>query len=178
MSLKGPPHNQPVAEVSRHAGVSVPTLYDWDWRRQRHEQDQTMPADGSNPGNQLSQDKLAVAVETPPMNDTDCAGWPTRAAICSIQTEFLPHPIHQHNAQHHRGRARARTPKVPPRHVADAPNRIWCWDVTYQPSRGRGLFFYLFAIIDLYSRKLIALGGASVRERRAGCRPDRAGALA
>ena len=40
--------------------------------------------------------------------------------------------------------------------VAHAPNRIWCWDVTYLPSRVRGLFFYLFAIIDLYSRKLIA----------------------
>ena len=64
--------------------------------------------------------------------------------------------LHQHNAQHHRGRARARAPKEPPRHVAHAPNRIWCWDVTYLPSRVRGLFFYLFAIIDLYSRKLIA----------------------
>ena len=52
--------------------------------------------------------------------------------------------------QLHRGRARARTPKEPPRHVAHAPNRIWCWDVTYLPSRVRGLFFYL------YSRKLIA----------------------
>ena len=27
LSLMGPPHNQPVAEVSRRTGVSVPTLY-------------------------------------------------------------------------------------------------------------------------------------------------------
>jgi hypothetical protein len=33
---------------------------------------------------------------------------------------------------------------------------VWCWDVTYLPGTVRGMFFYLFAVIDLYSRKLVA----------------------
>ncbi|MEN9417387.1 MAG: hypothetical protein RI988_1007, partial [Pseudomonadota bacterium] len=41
-----------------------------------------------------------------------------------------------------------RTPRKPATHVAHAPNEVWCWDVTYLPSRVRGLFFYLFAVID------------------------------
>lgn len=64
--------------------------------------------------------------------------------------------LHAHHAQHHRGRAKARTKRPPTSHVATRPNQIWCWDVTYLPSTVRGMFFYLFAVIDLYSRKLVA----------------------
>lgn len=71
LSLMGPPHNLPVAEVLRRTGVSVPTLY--DWRRQQREQGRAMPADGNNPENWPSQDKFAVVVETLPMNETELA---------------------------------------------------------------------------------------------------------
>ena len=64
--------------------------------------------------------------------------------------------LHAHDAQHHRGRAQRRTRREPASHVARASNEVWCWDVTYLPSTVRGMFFYLFAVIDLYSRKLVA----------------------
>jgi transposase InsO family protein len=64
--------------------------------------------------------------------------------------------LHAHQAQHHRGRAKARNKRPPTSHVATRPGQIWCWDVTYLPSTVRGMFFYLFAVIDLYSRKLVA----------------------
>ena len=60
------------------------------------------------------------------------------------------------NEQHHRGRSRTRTNREPTRHVASCRNAVWCWDVMYLPSLVRGLFFYLFAVIDLYSRKIVA----------------------
>jgi transposase InsO family protein len=60
------------------------------------------------------------------------------------------------NAQHHRGRAAAPTTPAPaPHHRAEAPNEIWSWDVTYLPTSTRGLFFYLYLIIDLFSRKIV-----------------------
>lgn len=60
------------------------------------------------------------------------------------------------DAQHHRGRSRAPSRSEPVRHVATGPNQVWCWDVTYLPSGVRGQFFYLYAVIDLFSRKLVA----------------------
>ena len=58
--------------------------------------------------------------------------------------------------QQHRGRAKAPQVTEPQRHVAHGPNEVWSWDVTYLPSQVRGMFFYLYAVIDLLSRKLVA----------------------
>lgn len=58
--------------------------------------------------------------------------------------------------QHHRGRAKRPAATEPQRHVARGPNHVWSGDVTYLPSRVRGMFFYLYAVLDLYSRKIVA----------------------
>ena len=60
------------------------------------------------------------------------------------------------NEQHHRGRAAApRAPAPPPRHVADGPNQVWTYDVTYLPTPVRGVFLYLYLVIDVFSRKIV-----------------------
>jgi len=38
---------------------------------------------------------------------------------------------------------------------ATAPNQIWCWDITWLESRTKGKYFYLYMIIDMYSRKVV-----------------------
>ena len=64
--------------------------------------------------------------------------------------------LHEHGEQHHRGvTAAPRAPQPAPCVCAEAPNRAWSWDVTYLPSNVRGQFFYLYLIIDLYSRKIV-----------------------
>ena len=57
----------------------------------------------------------------------------------------------------HRGRARApQAPRPPSTHIATAPRQVWCWDTTYLPARVAGTWFYLYLILDLYSRKIVA----------------------
>lgn len=57
--------------------------------------------------------------------------------------------------QQRRGRAAApHNPGPPRRHTAAGPNQVWSWDVTYLPTRVRGHFFYLYLILDLFSRKV------------------------
>jgi transposase InsO family protein len=55
----------------------------------------------------------------------------------------------------HRGNARPRTHHRPPELVAAAPDTVWCWDITYLRAPVRGMFYYLYLIEDLYSRRIV-----------------------
>lgn len=39
---------------------------------------------------------------------------------------------------------------------ANGPNQLWSWDISYLPSKVRGQFYYLYMVMDLYSRKAVA----------------------
>jgi hypothetical protein len=39
--------------------------------------------------------------------------------------------------------------------VAKEPDQIYCWDITYLPTEVRGLFFYLYLFVDIFSRKVV-----------------------
>jgi putative transposase len=72
----------------------------------------------------------------------------------------------------HRGRAKApRAPKPPATHTATGPRQVFCWDITWLPGPALGTFFYLYLIMDLYSRKIV---GWEVHERE---RAEHASAL-
>jgi len=45
------------------------------------------------------------------------------------------------------------------------PNRVWSWDISYLPTTVRGLFFYLYLVVDLYSRKIV---GWQVHDQESG----------
>ena len=64
-------------------------------------------------------------------------------------------------AGQNRRRGRARSParhRPPTTHVATAPGQVWCWDMTYLPSKVRGQWFYLYLIMDLYQPQDRGLG--------------------
>jgi putative transposase len=61
-----------------------------------------------------------------------------------------------HGQTKQRGRARAAQAVRPPTtHVASAPGEVWCWDMTYLRGPVLGQWFYLYLILDLYSRKIV-----------------------
>lgn len=62
----------------------------------------------------------------------------------------------------HRGKAKPPTRKRPAPLQANAPNQLWSWDITYLASTVRGIFFYLYLIMDVFSRKIV---GWEVHER-------------
>ncbi|WP_248958734.1 DDE-type integrase/transposase/recombinase [Sphaerisporangium perillae] len=43
-------------------------------------------------------------------------------------------------------------PKTIPELLADAPNRVWAWDITKLRGPGKGVWYHLYTIIDIYSR--------------------------
>jgi putative transposase len=56
----------------------------------------------------------------------------------------------------HRGPARAPEHRHrPTEYVATGPNRVWSWDITYLKSPIRGIFYYLYLVVDVWSRKIV-----------------------
>ena len=64
--------------------------------------------------------------------------------------------LHERALMSHREPSKPRTHRRPVEHVATAPNRVWSWDITYLRSPIRGVFFYLYLVIDVFSRKVVA----------------------
>jgi putative transposase len=61
-----------------------------------------------------------------------------------------------HGQMNRRGRARPpRRSRPPTTHVASRPGDVWCWDVTFLPATVQGRWFYLYLILDIYSRKIV-----------------------
>ncbi len=74
--------------------------------------------------------------------------------VCSEST--LYRLLHEVGQVTHRGIARAPHPRSKPRALqASAPDRIYCWDITYLPTRVRGQHFYLYLFEDVFSRKIV-----------------------
>lgn len=67
--------------------------------------------------------------------------------------------------QHPRGHAKPPVRRAPASHCASGPNQLWCWDITYCASPVRGLYFYLYVVMDVYSRKIV---GWDVHETESG----------
>jgi putative transposase len=67
---------------------------------------------------------------------------------------------------HSRGRQRSRQKHSrPTSYTATGPNQVFTWDITYLPSKVRGQHYYLYAIEDIYSRKIV---GYDVYDRECG----------
>jgi putative transposase len=65
--------------------------------------------------------------------------------------------LHAHGQAHRRGRARPpQEPRPVPCLRSDGPNQVWSWDITYLPTSVRGVWLYLYLVVDVWSRKIVA----------------------
>ena len=56
----------------------------------------------------------------------------------------------------HRLASRPATARHKPKALqATAPNQLYSWDITYLPTAIKGVFFYLYLFMDVYSRKIV-----------------------
>ena len=57
---------------------------------------------------------------------------------------------------HRRQERKASKRALPMALLATGPNQVASWDITYLPSAIRGQYWYLYAVMDLFSRKIVA----------------------
>lgn len=60
------------------------------------------------------------------------------------------------NQLKHRGAERPAKPRSKPRALsATAPAELFSWDITYLPTQVKGIYFYLYLFMDIFSRKIV-----------------------
>lgn len=65
--------------------------------------------------------------------------------------------LKRHKQLNHRGRSQPpRAVPEPTSFTATGPNQVYTWDITYCPATVKGRFWYLYLILDVYSRKIVA----------------------
>lgn len=63
--------------------------------------------------------------------------------------------LRKHGMQRHR--AASRPPTARPRALtASGPRQVFSWDITYLPSAVRGKYYYLYLVVDVWSRRIMA----------------------
>ena len=74
--------------------------------------------------------------------------------------------LNAHNQVQHRGKCREATYRsAPTSYTATGPNQVWSWDITYCPTGVLGLYYYLYLIEDIFSRKIV---GWEIHESESG----------
>ena len=56
---------------------------------------------------------------------------------------------------HRRSERPPRSNAKPRAFCATRPNQLYSWDITYLPAATRGVFFYLYLFMDIFSRKIV-----------------------
>ena len=144
------------------AGVTVRTLQRWQAGNGLEEGDRRPTAERPIPAHALTAAEreriLAVA------NEARFAEVPPARIVPMLADEGVyigsESSIHRllkgEGQMQHRGRAKAPQARRPPTtHIATGPNQVWCWDMTYLPTLIGGVWYYLYLILDLYSRKIV-----------------------
>ena len=73
--------------------------------------------------------------------------------LCSWRSMYRL--LKQKEASQERRRIRRHGKYQKPELVATAPNRVWSWDITYLKTQVRGRFYYLYVVMDIFSRYIV-----------------------
>ena len=144
------------------AGVSARTLQRW-------RKDGEVKADGRKeagarrePANKLSERERQQILET--ANAPEFAALPPsqivpaladRGLYLASESSFY-RVLREADQLARRGKAKPPARQRPMPLQASAPNQLWSWDITYLATTVKGRFFYLYLIMDVYSRKIVA----------------------
>ena len=144
------------------AGIDVRTLQRWKAHEGLVAGDGRPQAVRPVPAHALSEEERAELLRV--ANEPRFAAVPPARIVPMLADEgvylgsesSLARVLREQGQNSHRGRAKKpRAVRPPTTHVATAPRQVWCWDMTYLPAVVIGMWFHLYLILDLYSRKIV-----------------------
>ena len=147
--------------AARMLGISMRTLQRWEAEGCR--KDQRCGPHGP-PANALSEAERAIVVAVatcPTFRDLPPCQIVPILAECGVyvgsEASFY-RILREAKLLARRGKARASTHHRPRELKANGANQVWSWDITYLRSPVRGMFYYLYMVVDVWSRKIVGWG--------------------
>jgi transposase InsO family protein len=140
-------------------GISPKTLQ--RWRQPDNEQDGRIEAK-HEPVNKLTELERQRMIRI--VNEPEYADLPANKIVPKLadkglyiasESSFYRLLKAENQLQHRQKSKPARPVKKPRALVAIAPNQIYSWDITYLPTDIKGIFLYLYLVMDIYSRKIV-----------------------
>ena len=125
-------------------------------------EDRRIFADHSNPVNKLSSEERKKILDT--VNEKRFANMPPCEIVPALADEGVYiasestfyRVLREEKMLNHRGRgSEPGKHGKPTSYTATEPNQVWTWDITYLHGPVKGMFFYLYLIIDLFSRDVV-----------------------
>jgi len=146
------------SKAAQLLGLTIRTLQRWG----QNGLSDSRKGSRATPGNKLSGDektRITNVLELPEFADSNPNQIVPRLAdqgiyLCSESTMYRI--LRELKMNIHRQSSLPAKRHSPDPLIANAPNQLWSWDITYLPSTVRGRFFYLYMVMDLYSRKAVA----------------------
>ena len=140
------------------------TYYRWQGLLKEYDsyEDRRKYADHSDPVNKLSSEERQQVLNV--VHSEEFADLPPCQIVPAladkgkyIASESTMYRIlREEKEQNHRGRSQEPNKhSKPTSYCATAPNQVWTWDITYLKGPIKGLFFYLYLIIDIFSRDIV-----------------------
>lgn len=138
------------------------------WRHHRAKRAGTLPA---RPSRQSGEPRRPHPAKLDPIEEAAvlsvlCSERFTDAGIAEVYATLLDEGVYlcsestMHRILRDHGLSGQRRQRQPGRHrrprvVATAPNMVWVWDISRLPGPHQGIWFYLYTIWDLWSRKTV-----------------------
>ena len=144
-------------------GITERTYYRWEKLNKQYDsyEDRRPHAEHPDPVNKITAEERQQIIDT--VNSPRFASMPPCEIVPALADEgtyiasesTFYRVLREEKMQNHRGRAESPHTRPISTHVATAPNQVWMWDITYLNGPVKGLFYYLYMIVDLYSRDIV-----------------------
>ena len=150
-----------LSEACRVVGISPRTLQRWRSRGEVKADGRKAAGLRRTPANKLSEAERQQILDV--ANEPEFAAMPPsqivpiladRGRYIASESSFY-RVLREANQLAHRGKAKPPRRGRPTPLQANAANQLWSWDITYLATTVKGIFFYLYLIMDVYSRKIV-----------------------
>ena len=145
-------------------GITERTYYRWKNLDKSYSsyEDRRAYADHSDPSNKLYPEERQRVLDI--VNEERFASMPPCQIVPALADEgeyiasesTIYRILREEKMQNHRGRSQEPGKYgKPTSFCATAPNQVWTWDITYLRAAVKGLFYYLYLIVDVFSRDIV-----------------------